>query len=170
MQVLITGAGPIGLPVALGLVRRGIAVRVVDRAGRLFADAAADSSLASALRLRGLDRQARRGAGDALLERLADLGLAVELGTALVSLRSEPVGVTAVLARAGGIEVRRFGYVIAADDSRELVRRTGTCGTADRESMSIRAFVARDLGIGDAEGDALPGAPAELVTASARRR
>ncbi|BDT87860.1 NAD-binding protein [Nocardia cyriacigeorgica] len=169
MQVLITGAGPIGLPVALALVRRGIAVRVVDRAGRLFADPPADSTLANVLRLRGLDRSARRIAGEALRERLADMGVAVESGTALVALRPEPVGVTAVLARAGGIEIRRFRYLIAADDSRELV---GQGPRTSGDSASIRAFVARDLGTRDARDETGPlsGVPAELVSASPPQR
>ncbi|NNH75186.1 3-(3-hydroxyphenyl)propionate hydroxylase [Nocardia uniformis] len=41
-QVLVAGAGPTGLTLAIDLARRGVAVRVVDRAGRFFAGSRGD--------------------------------------------------------------------------------------------------------------------------------
>lgn len=76
MQVLIIGAGPTGLTLALGLRRRGISARIVDRA-----TAPSDTSRALGVQARTLEVLDRLGLADAALARAHRIqGLAVHLG------------------------------------------------------------------------------------------
>lgn len=43
MRVLVTGGGPTGLTLGIDLARRGIAVRVIDKAGTFFNGSRADT-------------------------------------------------------------------------------------------------------------------------------
>ncbi|ONM50231.1 FAD-dependent monooxygenase [Nocardia donostiensis] len=143
MQVLIVGAGPIGLPLATTLSRRGIAVRVIEAAESLFAAGAQPGLAAAMAQMTAADR---RRIADALPARLADFGVAVDLDTTLLSLEQDETGVTAVLARSGGTETARFSYLIGADDGRDLVWRSIAHSRARPGVPAGRVILADDPG------------------------
>jgi 2-polyprenyl-6-methoxyphenol hydroxylase-like FAD-dependent oxidoreductase len=95
-DILITGAGPTRLTLAIDLLRRGVSIRIVDRA-------------------RGADRPRRCCA-----ERLAALGGAVEWGVELTAFESGSDAVTAIL---DGTERLTVAYLVGADGGRSTVRK-----------------------------------------------
>lgn len=163
--VLVVGAGPTGLTLACDLARRGVSVRIVDRAPDL-----PTGSRGKGLSPRSLEVLDDLGVVDPVLaagvthlphrkyqgaevvaeddpeagvtptpdvpyptgllipqwrverilrERLADFGVAVELGTELRGLRQDADGVTATI----GETQLRASYLVGCDGGRSTVRR-----------------------------------------------
>ncbi|MFB7629365.1 FAD-dependent monooxygenase [Streptomyces sp. NPDC056149] len=166
MDVLIAGAGPTGLTLGIDLARRGLGVRVIDKASGHFAGSRGDGlqprtlevfedlgvldavlaqgSLAATVRvhLDGTHVTDRRMAerleatpdvpypnawvlgqsqtAGVLRDRLAELGVRVELGTGLVDFTQDEDRVTARLSTG---ETVRASYLVGADGGRSTVRR-----------------------------------------------
>jgi 2-polyprenyl-6-methoxyphenol hydroxylase-like FAD-dependent oxidoreductase len=195
MKVLIAGAGPTGLTLAIELARRGIAVRVVERAAQPFVGSRGDG-----LQPRTLEVFEDLGVLDAVLDagelhrpirgylghdvvyegrmapiqeprpdvpypngwvlgqsrtegilrdRLAELGVAVEFGTALTGFTQDAGGVTAALATSGGTETVRADHLVGADGGRSTVRKTLGIPFEGVTDESIRML------LGDVSADAL---------------
>jgi 2-polyprenyl-6-methoxyphenol hydroxylase-like FAD-dependent oxidoreductase len=167
--VLVVGAGPTGLTLACDLARRGIAVRVIERAAthatgsrakgvqprslEVFDDLGVVDELLAAgerrvrfRRLRGAqvlgehegcpERPPVPGApyGCMLLvpqwaverilrERLASLGVRVELGTTLTHFEQDADGMRATLACDTDVEYVRTSYLVGCDGGRSTVRK-----------------------------------------------
>jgi 2-polyprenyl-6-methoxyphenol hydroxylase-like FAD-dependent oxidoreductase len=168
--VLVAGAGPTGLTLAIDLARRGVPVRIVEKAtehfngsrgdglqprtlevfddlGVLDAVFAAGSPQMPMRAYRGFDvvwegRMSPiteptpavpypnawvlgQSHTEAILrERLAGLGVTVELATELVGFTQDEQGVTATLSGPGGLETVRAAYLVGADGARSVVRKT----------------------------------------------
>jgi len=164
-DVLVVGAGPTGLTLACDLARRGVAVRIVDRAPEfpggsrgkglsprsleVFDDLAViDRMLASGIThmqhrkyqgaemIAEIDPEAGRvptpdipyptglmipqwRVEQILRERLADFGVAVELGAELHGFSQHADGVTATIGQ-GRIQAR---YLVGCDGGRSTVRK-----------------------------------------------
>ncbi|MDT8909447.1 FAD-dependent monooxygenase [Amycolatopsis sp. PS_44_ISF1] len=168
--VLIAGAGPTGLTLAIELARRDVDVRLIDQADSHFVGSRGDG-----MQPRTLEVFEDLGVLDAILaasaeqypvkvyldgefvterwmsepvaptpavpypnvrmlgqsqiegilrERLAELGVRVELGTALTGFTQDDLGVTAVLSRDGAEETVRAAYLAGADGGKSVVRKT----------------------------------------------
>ncbi|KIA59816.1 FAD-dependent monooxygenase [Nocardia vulneris] len=194
-QVLIAGAGPTGLTLAIDLARRDIPVRIVDQATEFFAGSRGDGIQPRTLEvfddLDVLDAVLAAGrsaptmrvhlGGDfigerimrapvdptpdvpypnawmlgqsrteaILRDRLAELGVQVELGTALATFTQDAAGVTATLGRDGGSETVRAAYLVGADGGRSTVRKTLGVAFEGSTDESIRML------LGDVRADAL---------------
>ncbi|MEV4744225.1 FAD-dependent monooxygenase [Streptomyces sp. NPDC049555] len=190
MHTLIAGAGPTGLTLAVDLARRGLAVRIVDKADRHFAGSRGDTLQPRTLEvfedLGVLDAVLRQGCPvratrihldgahvmdrrmvepaaptpdvpypnpwvlgqsqtEAVLrDRLAGLGVRVELGTALVDFAQDADGVTARLSTG---ETVRAAYLVGADGASSTVRKAlgiAFPGTTDEATRMLIADVAAD--------------------------
>jgi 2-polyprenyl-6-methoxyphenol hydroxylase-like FAD-dependent oxidoreductase len=152
-DVLVAGAGPTGLALAVDLARRGVDVRIIDAAAEHFVgsrgkglqerslEVLADLGVADEIRAAGWalpTRMAVRGgpervipAGAALIlpqsvieailrARLAELGVTVELGTALTGFDQSADTVVATTSR-GTIDAT---YLVGCDGGRSTVRTT----------------------------------------------
>ncbi|GAB0104734.1 FAD-dependent monooxygenase [Nocardia sp. JMUB6875] len=194
-QVLVAGAGPTGLTLAIDLARRGLAVRIIDKAEEFFAGSRGDGIQPRTLEvfedLGVLDAVLAQGAPQApllihvdgqfvmerrmsqwreptaevphpnpwvlaqadtervLRERLAEFGVRVELGTALVEFDGDEDGVTAVLERAGVRERVRVDYLVGADGGRSTVRKALAIAFEGNTDESIRML------LGDVRADVL---------------
>ncbi|MEC3979745.1 FAD-dependent monooxygenase [Amycolatopsis sp. H20-H5] len=193
--VLVAGAGPTGLTLAIELARRGVGVRVVDKAETYFAGSRGDG-----LQPRTLEVFEDLGVLDAVLaagspeyvtkihvggrivgerrmrehveptpavpypnawflgqsrtegilrDRLADLGVRVELGTELVGLDQDADSVTATLARGEERETVRVAYLVGADGGRSFVRKSLGIAFEGTTDESIRVL------LGDVRADGL---------------
>ena len=80
--------------------------------------------------------------GEILRERLAELGGAVELGTAFVSFAQDADGVTAVLRQGGRDQRVRADYLVGTDGGRSAVRRALGVGFAGETREEQRMLVA----------------------------
>ncbi|MBF6217405.1 FAD-dependent monooxygenase [Nocardia abscessus] len=193
--VLIAGAGPTGLTLALDLARRDIPVRIIDKADTFFAGSRGDGvqprtlevfddlGVLDAVHAAGmpgpvlrvhLDGQfvAERRMSEQveptpavpypnvwvlgqsrteaiLRERLAEFGVPVELGTALVTFGQDDGGVTATLERDGARETVRAAYLVGADGGKSTVRKTLGIAFEGETDESIRML------LGDVRADAL---------------
>lgn len=194
-RVLIAGAGPTGLTLAIDLARRGVGVRLIDRAAEYFAGSRGDGIQPRTLEvfddLGVLDAILAAGAPPApmrvyldgqyvterrmveprdptpavpypnpwvlgqsdteaiLRARLAELGVHVELSTALTGFTQDDSGVTAVLAGPGGAETVRAEYLVGADGGRSTVRKTLGIAFEGSTDESLRML------LGDVRADAL---------------
>jgi 2-polyprenyl-6-methoxyphenol hydroxylase-like FAD-dependent oxidoreductase len=168
-EVLVVGAGPTGLTLALWLTRLGIRVRVIDRNPEAapysralgvqartlefyrqfggLAEAAVDAGV----KVEGANfwTKGRRAAhvplGDLgegltpypfvltyaqdqherlLIERLAELGVAVERESELIAFRQDDRGITATLRNRGTEEACEIAYLAGCDGARSTVRET----------------------------------------------
>ncbi|NED34691.1 3-(3-hydroxyphenyl)propionate hydroxylase [Streptomyces sp. SID8499] len=166
LRVLVAGAGPTGLTLGIDLARRGVKVRIVDKAERFFDGSRGDGIQPRTLEvfddLGVLDAVLKEGAppapirvhldgrpagvrwmfepreprpdvpypnawvlGQSQLEgilraRLAEFGVQVEPGVALVGLEQDDEQVTARLSTG---ESARFDYLVGADGGASLVRK-----------------------------------------------
>ncbi|MFI6218021.1 FAD-dependent monooxygenase [Nocardia brasiliensis] len=84
-----------------------------------------------------------------LRDRLAELGVQVELGTALATFAQDATGVTATLRRDGIEETVRAAYLVGADGGRSTVRKTLGVAFEGSTDESIRML------LGDVRADAL---------------
>lgn len=193
--VLIAGAGPTGLTLAIELARRDVDVRLIDKADTYFAGSRGDGLQPRTLEvfedLGVLDAVLAAGSpqyptkvyldGEYVTERwmsehveptpalpypniwflgqsqtegilrarLAELGVRVELGTALTGFTQDELGVTAVLSRGGGVEETvRAAYLVGADGGKSVVRKTLGIAFEGTTDESIRML----LGDVQAEG------------------
>lgn len=195
MVVLIAGAGPTGLTLAIELTRRDVAVRIVEQADGPFLGSRGDGLQPRTLEvfedlgvldavlaagelpwpIRGYDghdvvfegRMAEieeprpdvpypngvmlgQSRTEGILRaRLAELGGAVEFGTALTGFTQDADGVTATLATAGGAETVRASHLVGADGGRSTVRKTLGIPFEGVTDESIRML------LGDVAADAL---------------
>ncbi|WP_039798818.1 FAD-dependent monooxygenase [Nocardia araoensis] len=193
--VLIAGAGPTGLTLAIDLARRDIPVRIVDKAAGFFAGSRGDGIQPRTLEvfddLGVLDAVLAAGAPtpvmrvhlggefvterrmsepveptptipypnlwvlgqsstEAILrERLAEFGVHVELGTALIGFTQDDDGVTATLERDGTRETVRAAHLIGADGGKSTVRKTLGIPFEGSTDESLRML------LGDVRADAL---------------
>ncbi|MFD9891246.1 FAD-dependent monooxygenase [Amycolatopsis sp. NPDC059027] len=191
IEVLIAGAGPTGLTLAIELARRDVGVRVVEKAESHFAGSRGDGLQPRTLEvfedLGVLDAVLAAGAppfatkiyvGGQLVgerrmaepveptpsvpypnawvlgqsqtegilrDRLAELGVRVELGAGLVGFEQDDEGVTATLATG---EVVRAEYLVGADGGKSLVRKSLGVAFEGTTDESIRML----LGDVQAEG------------------
>ncbi|QIS13366.1 FAD-dependent monooxygenase [Nocardia arthritidis] len=194
-QVLIAGAGPTGLSLAIDLARRGVPVRIVEQAGSHFAGSRGDGIQPRTLEvfddLGVLDaimsasipvpvmrividgdqvgerriaepqaptpavpypnvRMLGQSDTEAILrDRLAALGVSVELSTALVDFTQDDTGVTARLTGPAGPETVRAAYLVGADGGRSAVRKTLGIPFDGTTDESLRML------LGDVRADAL---------------
>ncbi|HVW44474.1 MAG TPA: FAD-dependent monooxygenase [Amycolatopsis sp.] len=191
MSVLIAGAGPTGLTLAIDLARRGVDVRIVDKATEFFAGSRGDGIQPRTLEvfddLGVIDAVLAAGAPPAAMRvhlggrfvmerrmseprepapdvpypnpcmlgqsqteailraRLAEFGIAVELGAGLTGFEQDDEGVTATLSTG---EVVRADYLVGADGGASLVRKTLGIefeGTTDESIRMVLGDVAADL-------------------------
>ncbi|WP_020662487.1 FAD-dependent monooxygenase [Amycolatopsis benzoatilytica] len=165
-KVLVAGAGPTGLTLGIELARRGVGVRVLEKAQQYFAGSRGDGLQPRTLEvfedlgvldavfaagappypirvyLDGRFDTVRRMAApveptpavpypgawflgqsqtEAILrDRLAELGVRVELGTELTGLAQDDEGVTAELSTG---ETVRADYLVGADGGKSFVRK-----------------------------------------------
>jgi len=189
-KVLVAGAGPTGLTLGIELARRGVGVRVLEKAEQYFAGSRGDGLQPRTLEvfedLGVLDAVLAAGAPaypmrvyldgefvtvrrmaepveptpavpypgawflgqsqtEAILrDRLAELGVAVELGTALTGFTQDADGVTAELSTG---ETVRTAYLVGADGGKSLVRKTLGIpfeGTTDESIRLLLGDVAAD--------------------------
>ncbi|MFE7742765.1 FAD-dependent monooxygenase [Nocardia sp. NPDC057455] len=193
--VLVAGAGPTGLTLALDLARREIPVRIVDKAATFFAGSRGDGiqprtlevfddlGVLEAVHAAGMPAPVMRvhlggefvterrmsepveptpavpypngwvlgqSQTEAILrDRLAEFGVHVESGTALVAFDQDDSGVTATLERDGVRETLRTGYLIGADGGKSTVRKTLGIPFEGETDESIRML------LGDVRADAL---------------
>ncbi|AYF74514.1 3-(3-hydroxyphenyl)propionate hydroxylase [Nocardia yunnanensis] len=194
-QVLVAGAGPTGLTLAIDLARRGLGVRIVEQATEFFTGSRGDGIQPRTLEvfedLGVLDAVLAQGMPQApllihvdgqfvterrmsqwreptaavphpnpwvlaqadtervLRERLAEFGVRVELGTALVGFDGDADGVTAILEHAGVRERVRVEYLVGADGGRSTVRKALGIAFEGSTDESIRML------LGDVRADAL---------------
>ena len=166
-KVLIAGAGPTGLTLAIELARRDVAVRVIEKAETFFVGSRGDGLQPRTLEvfedLGVLDAVLAAGAPPFVMkvyaggqvvgehtmieseeptptvpyptawflgqsqtegilrDRLAEFGVHVELGTALVGFEQDDEGVTAQI---GTGETVRAEYLVGADGGKSIVRKT----------------------------------------------
>jgi 2-polyprenyl-6-methoxyphenol hydroxylase-like FAD-dependent oxidoreductase len=168
IDVLIVGAGPVGLALATDLASRGRTVRIVDRSKQVF-----PGSRGKGLQPRGFEALYRLGLGSALLDegtslkfrrydgstpiedvdpyegveatpaapyvrtlllpqyrteaiirdRLAALGVQVELGTELIAFSGEGDQVSATVRSADREETQIAKFLVGCDGGRSFVRR-----------------------------------------------
>ncbi|WP_454196714.1 FAD-dependent monooxygenase [Nocardia sp. Marseille-Q1738] len=193
--VLVTGAGPTGLTLAVDLARRNIPVRIIDKAATFFAGSRGDGiqprtlevfddlEVLDAVHAVGMPTPVMRVHLDGqfvaehrmsepveptpavpypnlwvlgqsrteaiLRDRLAEFGVSVELGTALVGFRQDDDGVTATLECDGTRENVRAAYLIGADGGKSTVRKTLGIPFEGSTDESIRML------LGDVRADAL---------------
>ncbi|MBB1157556.1 MULTISPECIES: FAD-dependent monooxygenase [Amycolatopsis] len=191
MTVLVAGAGPTGLTLAIELARRGVGVRVVDKAEQYFVGSRGDG-----LQPRTMEVFEDLGVLDAVLaagapphemrvyldgeftmvrrmaepveptpavpypnawflgqsqtegilrDRLAELGVRVELNTALTGFTQDEEGVTAELSTG---ETVRVEYLVGADGGKSFVRKALGIAFEGTTDESIRML----LGDVSAEG------------------
>ncbi|MGY2060265.1 FAD-dependent monooxygenase [Nocardia gipuzkoensis] len=194
-QVLIAGAGPTGMTLGIELARRGVALRIVDKAAEHFIGSRGDGIQPRTLEvfddLGVLDAVLTVGADVApmkisidgqivgerrrselrepspaipypnpwvlgqsqiegiLRERLAELGVKVELSTAVAGLEQDPDGVTVTLDAPGGPETVRADYLIGADGGASTVRKAVGIAFEGVTDESLRML------IGDVRADVL---------------
>ena len=136
-QVLVVGAGPVGLTLANELARHGVAVRIVDKAAaahRQIQGAGAVEPLARAVRRRGLCRPVPAGrlpgARRADLERQGGHGARdARFGRQPLSLRpDDPAKRDRAHARGAACAARRDGRAVGRADR---LRRHGIVGRGD---------------------------------------
>jgi 2-polyprenyl-6-methoxyphenol hydroxylase-like FAD-dependent oxidoreductase len=186
-QVLIAGAGPTGLTLAIELARRGVDLRIVDMAQRFAAGSRADGLQPRTLEvfedLGILDQVLADGIGAPVLRvyagetvvwedrmaepvppradvpypnlwfvpqwrteemlraRLAEYGVAVELGTEVLAIEQ---GRDAVTVRLQTGETVRTGYLVGADGGHSTVRKQleiPFLGTTDDAVQMVQADV-----------------------------
>ncbi len=194
-QVIVAGAGPTGLTLAIDLARRGVDVRIVDRA-----DAPFQGSRGDGLQPRTLEVFDDLGVIDAVLAagrelpvmrayfagafvgerrmaepveptpdvpypnawvlgqsdteailraRLAEFGVTVEFGTAVVDFTQDGTGVTVTLQRDGTPETVRASYLVGADGGASTVRKHLGIAFEGSTDDSIKML------LGDVRADAL---------------
>lgn len=194
-QVIIAGAGPTGLTLAIDLARRGVDVRIVDRADSPFRGSRGDGiqprtlevfddlGVIAAVLAAGRELPVMRayfagtfagerrmaepveptpdvpypnvwvlGQSDTeaiLRARLAELGVTVEFGTALVDFTQDGTGVTVTLHRDGTPETVRASYLVGADGGASTVRKRLGITFDGSTDDSIRML------LGDVRADAL---------------
>ncbi|MEU4315778.1 FAD-dependent monooxygenase [Nocardia sp. NPDC024068] len=194
-SVLVVGAGPTGLTLAIDLARRDIAVRIIDKATEFCPGSRGDGiqprtlevfddlGILDAVHAAGAPAPVMRAyfdgefAGESrmsepvaptpavpypnpwflgqarteeiLRARLAEFGVRVESGTALVSFDQDDAGVTAALSGPGGAETVRVAYLAGADGGRSAVRRTAGIEFEGTTDESVRLL------LGDVRADAL---------------
>ncbi|WP_280460492.1 FAD-dependent monooxygenase [Nocardia carnea] len=194
-SVLIAGAGPAGLTLAIDLARRNIPVRIVDRGAEFPVGSRGDGiqprtlevfddlGVLDAVHSAGAPPPAFRAYFDGLpvgerrmseivepspatpypngwflgqaqteailRERLARLGVRVELGTALESFDQDSSGVTARLSAAHGTDIVETSYLVGADGGSSTVRRSLGIAFTGTTDESIRML------LGDIRADAL---------------
>jgi len=190
MSVLIAGAGPTGLTLAIDLARRGIAVRLVDKAAEFFNGSRGDGLQPRTLEvfedLGVIDEVLRQGRSlptmkiyldgtlvderrmapileptpdipypnawmlgqsrteKLLRDKLAEYGVQVELGAAIVGFTQDADSVTAELSTG---ETVRAQYLVGADGGRSFVRKhLGIAfeGTTDESIRTLLGDVAAD--------------------------
>ena len=187
VQVLIAGAGPTGLTLAIDLARRGIGVRIVERAPapqagsrgdgiqprtlEVFDDLGVLDAVLTAgmppaamhIHIGGAQVAERRmsevraatpavpypnpwvlGQADTerlLRQRLADLGVHVEFGTALTEFTCDETGVYATLSSIGGTTSEQADYLVGADGGASTVRRTLAIPFEGTTDESIRMLL-----------------------------
>jgi 2-polyprenyl-6-methoxyphenol hydroxylase-like FAD-dependent oxidoreductase len=187
-DVLVAGAGPTGLTLAYDLARRGVAVRIVDRAPEFphgsrgkglsprSLEVLDDLGVVDELLMSGvthLPHRKYRGAQvvaetdpaaglaatpdvpyptgllipqwrveQALRERLADLGVAVESGAELSDFSEDVDGVTATVA---GTRIRAQ-YLVGCDGGRSTVRR-GLGLRLHGETPDVQLMAVGDVGV-----------------------
>ncbi|WP_459546932.1 FAD-dependent monooxygenase [Nocardia sp. X0981] len=193
--VLIAGAGPTGLTLAIDLARRNIPVRVIDKATTFGIGSRGDGiqprtlevfddlGVLEAVRAAGravpvmrayLDGQfvgeqrmsepvaptpavpypnpwvLGQAQTEAILRtRLAEFGIPVELGTALMSFEQDDAGVTARLTGPDGTETVRTSYLVGADGGHSTVRRAAGIAFEGSTDESLRML------LGDVRADLL---------------
>ncbi|GAA4392739.1 FAD-dependent monooxygenase [Tsukamurella soli] len=191
-EVLIAGAGPTGLTLAIDLARRGVPARIVDAAGTFFTGSRGDGLQPRTLEvfedLGVLDAVLAAGApavpfrihiggtvvGERMMaepvapspstpypdtyflgqsqtegilrDRLAELGVRVELGAGVVGFEQDADGVTATL---GTGEVVRAAYLVGADGGRSTVRKQLAIEFEGSTDESIRML------LGDVRADGI---------------
>lgn len=209
LAVLIVGAGPTGLTLAVDLARRGVRCRVVDKAPGHFT-----GSRGKGLQPRtqevfddlGVYEQVRAAGGayptlraydgptvlgdqvmfeqraatpdvpyanllmvpqwrteQILRERLAGLGVTVELGTTVTHLEQDADEVTATL---DGSEPVRARYLVGADGGRSFVRRALGVGFHGETLEAHRALIG-DVGVDGLDRDrwhVWPAAPGGMMS------
>lgn len=128
--VLIVGAGPTGLVLALWLTRLGVTVRIIDKVSE-----PGTTSRALAVQARTLEFYRQAGFADQLVSggvQIANVNLWVRVaelrvcpsGVELVRLESMPEGVLATLRRADGTQERcGAAYLAGCDGASSVVRR-----------------------------------------------
>ncbi|MEU8225617.1 FAD-dependent monooxygenase [Kribbella sp. NPDC048915] len=190
MNVLIAGAGPTGLTLGIELARRGIAVRVIDKATEFFNGSRGDGLQPRTLEvfedLGVLDEVLRRGqpmpalkvyvggryvadrrmaepveprpdvpypnghmlgqsqTEEILRTKLAEYGVHVELGTAIVGFSQTADAVTADLSTGETVQV---DHLVGADGGKSFVRKhLGVAfeGTTDESIRMLLGDVAAD--------------------------
>ncbi|MFK4090031.1 FAD-dependent monooxygenase [Kribbella sp. NPDC020789] len=190
MTVLIAGAGPTGLTLAIDLARRGLAVRIVDKATEFFEGSRGDGlqprtlevfddlGVADEVMRQGIDgspihihldgvevdvRQMRQlveptpdipypngrmlaqsRTEEILRTKLAEYGVQVELGTAIVGFTQDATGVTAELSTGETVQAT---YLVGADGGASFVRKhlgIAFQGTTDDSIKVLIGDVAAD--------------------------
>jgi 2-polyprenyl-6-methoxyphenol hydroxylase-like FAD-dependent oxidoreductase len=190
MTVLIAGAGPTGLTLAIDLARRGIAVRLIDKATEFFNGSRGDGLQPRTLEvfedLGVLDEVLKQGRSIPLMkiyldgelfderrmaepveptpdipypnawmlgqsrtekilrDKLAEYGVSVELGTAIVGFTQTATTVTAELSTGETVEA---DYLVGADGGKSFVRKhLGIAfeGTTDESIRTLLGDVAAD--------------------------
>ena len=187
MAVLVVGAGPTGLTLALELARSGVPYRVIEAAtgpqpgsrgkglqprtlevfddlgilDRVLAHGRVGMPIRSiapdgTVTLAGGPASTRRDdvpypdgvitpqwrVEEALRDRLAELGGAVEFGTTLTDLEQDEGGVRATLTSASGAETVMAGWLVGCDGGHSATRRTVGIPFAGRTADDVRMVVA----------------------------
>jgi 2-polyprenyl-6-methoxyphenol hydroxylase-like FAD-dependent oxidoreductase len=194
-QVLIAGAGPTGLTLAIELARRGVGVRIAEKAETFFMGSRGDGMQPRTLEVfedlgvldavmaasipfmpmrnyvdgelvrevwmaeiseptsavpypngRFLGQSQTEGL---LRDRLAELGVQVELATELVGFEQDGDGVRATLLHDGVRETVEADYLVGADGGRSFVRKTLGIAFEGTTDESIRML------LGDVQADGL---------------
>ncbi|MEC3953329.1 FAD-dependent monooxygenase [Nocardia sp. CDC153] len=194
-QVIVAGAGPTGLTLAIDLARRGIGVRIVDQAEEFFTGSRGDGlqprtlevfedlGVLDAVLAQGMPQKPLRVHLDGkfvterrmrdwreptsevphpnpwvlaqadteaiLRDRLAEFGVRVESGTALVEFSADDTGVSVTLEHAGVTETVRADYLVGADGGRSTVRKALGIAFEGTTDESIRML------LGDVRADVL---------------
>lgn len=127
-EVLVVGAGPVGLTVGIELLRRAVPCRVVDRPVE-----APQYAKAMGIQPRTLEvwnnvyingkRVARMDPAGPPAHWLYQLGGHIERGVELVGFESDSDGVNARLRAVDGEQEVRVGYLIGADGAYSRVRK-----------------------------------------------
>ena len=131
--VLVVGAGPTGLVTALGLARRGVAVRVIDRK-----DGPANESRAMGVQARTLEYYRQLGYGDAV----ADLG--VKAGTVHFRTRGRDVVRFTLGDMGAGLSPYPFLLCLAQDEhERFLIDRLHDAGVSVDWSAALEDLTER---------------------------